>query len=458
MDIKTNKSSSFDTIIRFVSADDAVNIIDFEGKEGEQVVRYEDRKAIIYVAKESLISTPLLKDAVANAIRVVSNLKRSELSIELSDAKDAAAVTEAAILGNYLFQDHKSEKKTMVETVELVGKGIDDSAVETAKVIGTAVCYSRDLQNANAVKTTPEFLAQEALSIGASCDTMSVEVLTEKEIVEKGLGLLWAVGQGSATPPRLMIINYNGDPKSEKRTAVVGKGLTFDTGGYNLKPTGSIESMRMDMSGGAATLGVMKAIAKIQPKINVVAVVPSAQSAIGKDAFLPGDVYTSYSGKTVEVLNTDAEGRLILADALSYTIEHYKPTEILDIATLTGAVLVALGDTMAGTFSNDCEMAKRVYNAGETCGEPVWELPIKKEHREAMKSDIADLQNISKIKRNASSITAAAFLENFVEDTPWVHIDIAGTAHNSNANRGVFPKGGTAFGVRLILSYLGLNK
>ncbi len=457
MIIKTNKSSSFDTVIKFVSADEAGKITDFEGKDGEQTLRYEDNKTVIYIAEEGNDTAPLLKNSVANAIRSVVKLKRNSVSIEIKDGKDAPAATEAALLGNYLYQEHKSEKQELIETVEIVGKNIDDKAVENARIIGEAVCYSRDLQNGNAATVTPEYLAQEALEIGSLCDSMSVEILTEKEIIEKGLGLLHAVGQGSATPPRLAIINYNGAPKSDKRVAVVGKGPTFDTGGYNLKPTGSMETMRMDMSGGAATLGVMRAIATIKPEINIVAAVPAAQSAIGKDAFLPGDVYKSYSGKTVEVLNTDAEGRLILADALSYSIEKYKPTEILDIATLTGAVLIALGDTMAGTFSNNKEMANKLYKAGEECGEPVWELPIKKEHREAMKSDTADLQNISKIKRNASSITAAAFLENFVEDIPWTHIDIAGTGWNGNGNRGVFPKGGTAFGVRLILSYLGVK-
>jgi leucyl aminopeptidase len=458
MIIKSSSNSTEKTVIKFVTEDDAKKIVDFEGKAGEQTTRYEDDKTVIYVAvdPEEKDEKSFL-DGVANAIRSAVSIKRECVSIELLKTEDTAKVVTASILGNYLYQQYKTEQKEMLKSVEIVGKNIDEKIIESAKTIAEAVCYSRTLQNENAAIVTPEYLAQEALKIAAKSDKMSVEILTEKEIYQKGLGLLAAVGQGSATPPRLAIISYTGAPKSTEKSAVVGKGLTFDTGGYNLKPTGSMEAMRMDMSGGAITLGAMSAIADLEPEINVIGVVPAAQSAIGKDAFLPGDVYKSYSGKTVEVLNTDAEGRLILADALSYSIEKYEPTEIIDIATLTGAVLIALGDTIGGIFSNNSDMAKKLHESGENTGEPVWELPIKKEHREAMKSDIADLQNVSKIKRNASSITAAAFLENFVEDIPWTHIDVAGTAWNSGAIRGITPKFGTGFGVRLLLDYLGVK-
>ncbi len=453
MNFTTSTTASYNTQISFVSTKDAENLLDFEGKAGKSTTRYEDGKRVLYIGtgEEKLTSTEL-RNAVANATRQLNSLKVESVSISLDSPEATSAVVEGCILGDYSFDIYKSEKPTHISEVELVNGDVD--AITKAEAVASGVCKSRDLVNENADIVTPEFLATEAQKIADSSDKISLEILTEKEITEKGLGLLWAVGKGSATPPRLIIINYKGDTSSDETTSLVGKGVTFDTGGLNLKPSGSIEAMRSDMSGAAAVLGIMQTLVALDAKINIVGVVTSAQNAISNTAYFPGDIITGYNGTTVEVLNTDAEGRLCLADAISYVKENYSPDRIINMATLTGAVIIALGDTIAGLFSNNEELKDELYNAGEESGENLWELPIRKEHHEAMKSSIADLQNISKKARNASSITAGAFLQHFVGETPWCHLDIAGTSWNKTEANGVTPKFATGFGVRLILNYL----
>ncbi|MCL2845029.1 MAG: leucyl aminopeptidase [Chitinivibrionia bacterium] len=430
--------------------------VDFEAKAGSVATRYDGENVIIYagLGKDNS-DMQVFRNAVADAVRAVNKIKRKSVEIVLpqKNTEYAAAAVEGAVVGNYAYDKYLSEKKSRVENLHIDFDGAAD-ILNSVKIIGECADFTRDITNDNAAVVNPEYLANEAKKIAESNKNMTVEILDHKEIQEKGLGLLWAVGKGSATPPRLAIIKYNGDKTNDKYSAIVGKGLTFDTGGLNLKPSGSMETMRHDMAGAAAVLGVAKAVAALNPKINFLAVVPTAQSAIGKDAFFVGDVYKGYSGKTVEVLNTDAEGRLILSDAISYIIKNYAPTEIVDIATLTGAIVIALGDTVAGMFSNNDDLAKRIFEAGEKTGEPVWRMPIRQEHREAVKSDIADIQNTSTMKRSASSTTAATFIESFVEDLPWCHLDIAGTSWNENAAKGMSPKFATGVCVRLLWEYL----
>jgi leucyl aminopeptidase len=442
------------TVIRFLGEEDE-KIIDFEAKSGSTTIRYDGENAVIFAglgkAEENLAT---FRTAVANAVRAVNKIKRKSVEIILpkNDEIYAKIAVEATILANYYYDKYISEKKSKVEELHI--DFADLQKLETTKILAENVNFARDLINENAAIITPEYLANEAKKIAATNKNMKVEILDEKEIQKLGLGLLWAVGKGSATPPRLAIVKYNGNKKSEKYTAIVGKGLTFDSGGLNLKPSGSIESMRHDMAGAASVLGVLKTAAELNPEINFLAVIPSAQSAIGKDAFFVGDVYKNYAGKTVEVLNTDAEGRLILADAFSYIIKNYQPKEIVNLATLTGAIVIALGDTIAGMFSNNDKLAESLFESGEKTGEHLWRMPIKDEHREAIKSDIADILNTSTIKRSASSITAATFLEYFTEETPWCHLDIAGTSWNENSAKGVNPKYATGFGVRLLWDFL----
>jgi len=359
-----------------------------------------------------------------------------------------------ALLGAYSFDRFKTKKTPTVLEINAVSEHLNRQDVGRISTRAEAVNYARDLVSDNASSIFPERLAREARSICRK-GGMRCRILNEKEIKAQGLGLLEAVGQASPYPPRLIVMKYDGNPRSKQKTAIVGKGITFDSGGQNLKTSGHIETMRLDMAGAAAVLGTMKALGGLKPLVNVIGVIPAAHNAVGNTAYFPGDVYTSYSGKTVEITNTDAEGRLVLADAFSWVQKKENPSEIIDLATLTGAVLVALGDTVAGLFSNDERVANKLYAAGERTGERVWRLPVYEEHREAMKSDLADLRNTSKLKKGyAGSITGAAFLQEFVEKIPWAHIDIAGTAFNEGEPRGEAPRFGTGFGVRLLLDYL----
>ncbi len=360
-------------------------------------------------------------------------------------------------MGGYRFEKYKKEKSTQLTALEIVGDGI--SLREAGRVLTICECvnYARDLVNENAHIANPEFLAGQARAIARS-GRMRAEILGEKEIAKKGLRLLGAVGQGSEYPPRLVVLEYRGNPGSKDVTAVVGKGITFDSGGQNLKPTGHIETMRLDMAGSAAVLAVMKALSALSPKINVTGVCALAHNAIGEHSYFPGDVYRAYSGATVEIISTDAEGRLVLADAIAYCKETRKPSRIIDLATLTGGILSSLGAHVAGLFSNDDELAVRLFDAGEKSGERLWRFPLYDEYVESIKSDIADLRNVSSLKKGyASSITGAAFIGEFAGKTPWAHLDIAGTAFNEDSARGENPQFATGFGVRLLLKFLGVE-
>ncbi len=465
MKVTISKSAKNNTHITFLTEESKIKPKDFEGKKDEITVRYKNKNTIIYcgLGKGNKCADTILRSAAAIGIRKAIDLKRKRVSIIEPKIKDlkkypAIALIEGAVLGSYIFTKYKSEKPKTVTTAEVVSKNITKKEAKDIASVCESINYARDLVNDNANEIFPERLAEEALSIASLSDDITCTVLTDKEIKEKGLSLLYAVGQGSPYPPRLAILEYMGNPESKKNIAIVGKGITFDSGGQNLKPTAHIETMRCDMAGAAAVLGLMKALAGLKPGVNVTGVVPAAHNAIDSTSYLPGDTYKSYSGKTVEILNTDAEGRLALADAISYCIKNFSPTEIIDLATLTGSILSALGDTIAGLFSNNDALADKLFQSGEKTGERLWRLPIYDEHREAIKSDIADIRNISKLKKgHAGSITAAAFIESFVNNLPWAHLDIAGTAFNEGEVRGEVPKFGTGFGIRLLMDYL-LNK
>ena len=462
MKVTISKSAKFDTHIYFLTKESKVKPKDFNGKRGEITIRYKNKNTIIYCGLGEIkkYTDNILRSAAAAGIRKAIDLKRKRVSIIEPKLKNSGkdsliAIFEGAVLGSYTFAKYKSEKPKTVTSFALVTDKITGKEVKDITAVCESINYARDLVNENAADIYPQRLAQEAQDIASLSNDMTCTVLTEKEIKEEGLGLLYAVGKGSPYPPRLAIMEYLGNPESKKKLAIVGKGITFDSGGQNLKPSGHIESMRCDMAGAATVLGLMKALALRKPAVNVIGVIPAAHNAIDRSSYLPGDTYTSYSGKTVEVLNTDAEGRLALADAISYCIKNYSPSEIIDCATLTGSIISALGDTIAGLFSNSDSIAEKLFQSGEKTGERLWRLPIYEEHREAMKSDVADLRNISKLKKGyAGSITAAAFIESFVKNLPWAHLDIAGTAFNEGEIRGEIPKFGTGFGIRLLLDYL----
>jgi leucyl aminopeptidase len=309
----------------------------------------------------------------------------------------------------------------------------------------------RDMINETSDRCNPVTFAAEAKKL-ARAGGMTCRVYGKNEIQKMKMGLLMAVSRGSSYPPRMIVINYRGNPKEKKSIAIVGKGITFDSGGMNLKPSGHMETMRSDMSGAASCLYAVMAAAELRLKVNLTAVIPLCENMLSNNSFRPGDIFTAYNGKTVEIGNTDAEGRLILADALAYTVDRLKPDCIIDIATLTGACLVCFGEIIAGMLSTDDKLAERLFRAGEKSGERLWRLPLYREYDDDMKSDFADINNVS-AGRNAGTIMGAVFLKNFVDKTPWAHIDIAGTSWYSKP-RGYKPKHATGFGVRLFIDLL----
>lgn len=330
-----------------------------------------------------------------------------------------------------------------------------EKIIKESLTLSEAVYFARDLVNGNADMVTPQHLAAVAHGIAKGSKKVKTTVLTKKEIEKEKMGLLLAVNQGSHRDPAFIIVSYKGNPSSKDHTVLIGKGITYDTGGLNLKPTGSMETMRCDMGGAAAVLGTLKAIADLELKVNVTAVVPSTENSISATSYKPGDVYTSHSGKTVEIGNTDAEGRLVLADALSYTTKKLKPTRIIDFATLTGAMVITLGEVATGMMSNDDKLAESIACAGNATYERAWRLPLFEEYKKQLKSDVADIKNIG--GKEAGSITAALFLQEFVGETPWAHLDIAGTAFLSQ-ERFYNPKLATGVGVRLAVELLRSHK
>jgi len=296
---------------------------------------------------------------------------------------------------------------------------------------------------------TPRYLASEAQKLGRKNERLKTTVLEDKKLEALGMGSLLSVARGSKEPARLISMEYSGGRSGSKPVVLVGKGITFDTGGISLKPGAAMDEMKFDMCGAASVFGVMNALCAMKAKVNVVGLVAAAENMPGSQATKPGDVVTSMSGKTIEVLNTDAEGRLVLCDALSYA-EKFKPEAVIDIATLTGAVIIALGHHASGLFSNNDALADELLSAGEASGDRAWRLPIWDEYQQQLKSNFADLANIG--GRPAGSVTAACFLSQFAEKYRWAHIDIAGTAWKSGAN-----KGATGKPVSLLIHYL-LNR
>jgi leucyl aminopeptidase len=372
------------------------------------------------------------------------------------DAKYAAAIAGASIMASFRFDELKSGAAPKPEETprrgpeRLLLHGVDDERAEEFVRVSAAAAEgtnrARRLQSLPANIADPEFLAERAREIAAAHEQLEAEVLGGETIRELGMGGLAAVGAGSAKEPLLIVLRYS--PRADGETlAIVGKGVTFDTGGISLKPPASMVTMKFDMSGAAAALEATAAIAELGIQLNLLCVVPAVENMPDAKATRPGDVITQLNGKTVEVNNTDAEGRLILADALTWAARQ-GADRMVDVATLTGAVVTALGSTYAAVAGNDDELAAAVVGAGDIVGELAWRMPMHAEYRELMDGTYADLVNSSP-KRKAGSLTAAAFLEEFVEGKPWAHIDIAGTA--SDVGRPYLGSGPSGYGVRLLV-------
>jgi len=393
-----------------------------------------------------------LRVAAALAAKEATRLEATSIAWALPESDDDAAAADAlvtgTILGSYRFGLFKSggDDTPRLESLTLLSDLELEDAAEDARIAAEAQNRARDLQSTPANVATPTFLAERAEAIAASAEAISVEVLGRAELEAKGMGGLLAVSQGGPLEPKLIVLRYAGGG-SGPTLGLVGKGVTFDTGGISLKPGQGMHEMKMDMSGAAAVLEATAAIAELGLPLNLITVVPATENMPSGTAIKPGDVITQYNGKTVEVNNTDAEGRLILADALAYAVE-LGAERLVDLATLTGAVTIALGSTYAAVIANDDDLAGAVIRAGNRSGELTWRLPLHPEFKELMKGTVADLSNLAK-KRKAGTITAASFLEEFVAETPWAHVDIAGTAWD--VGRAYTGNDASGFGVRLLV-------
>jgi leucyl aminopeptidase len=419
------------------------------------------RVVVVGLGPATELDLERLRVAAALAVREAGRVEAASLAwiVPASGAADladaAGAITEGTVLAAYRFDRYRSrdpdDPPPRIERLALAvpEAGLDAarSAVETARVVSEAANRARELQNLPANELTPEALAKRAEEIGAAHEKVAVDILDRSEIRAAGLGGLVAVSQGSDAEPRLIAMRYEGGGSGET-VGLVGKAVTFDSGGISIKPSSGMHEMKMDMSGGAAVLEAIGAIAELGLAIDLVAVVPASENMPSGSAIRPGDIITQLNGKTVEVNNTDAEGRLILADALTWSVREMGADRVVDLATLTGAVLIALGSTYAALISNDDEWAGRVEAAATASGELAWRLPLHAEYKELTKGTAADLTNAA-AKRKAGTIYAGAFLEEFVDGKPWAHLDIAGTAWDTG--RAYVGKGATGFGVRLLV-------
>ncbi|MCW2681496.1 MAG: Leucyl aminopeptidase [Frankiales bacterium] len=376
-----------------------------------------------------------------------------DLREALPDAAGLRALVEGLLLGSYSFTRKKEPKQRALTAITLVGP-TDQAALDAAISTSIATAAARDLVNTPSLEKTPDWLARAAGDLLQGCD---VKVLDEKALKSRGFGGIVGVGQGSTRPPRLIEARYDGAGSRDSKTHVVlvGKGITFDTGGLSLKPNASMLDMKGDMGGAAAVLATLRAVADLKLPIKVTVLAAAAENMPSGTAQRPGDVLTQYGGRTVEVLNTDAEGRLVLADAIAYADRDLKADVIVDVATLTGAMPVALGKKVAGLFASDDALAAQLEAAAEASGEPLWRMPLVEDYRVALDSPIADLRNIGepKLKLMGGSITAALFLREFTGGRPWAHLDIAGPGM-AGSDDDEKTKGGTGYGVRLLTAWL----
>ena len=445
---------------------------DFLGKANEMALVYlsgtkEKRCLMLGLGKHEKLSVEGLRRAYSEVAKECQKMAISQITVVMPNVVELRSITveqaiegvcEGLLLTNYKWEQLTTikEETVLLEKVQLVGilpKLLPK--VKEFQMIAEGVHFCRDLINGNADDITPQELVAASKKIATTFPSVKATIFDKARIKKEKMGLLEAVARGSAVDPAFIILTHKGAPKSKEHTILIGKGVTYDTGGLNLKPPSSMETMREDMAGAACVLSTLATAAALKLKCNVTAVVPTTENAIDAKSYKMGDVYVGYDGTTVEIGNTDAEGRLILADALSYSEKHLKPTRMIDLATLTGSVVVALGNDLAGLFCNNEKLAKSLIAAGDETAEHLWRMPLQDSYRKLLKSDVADIRNIG--SRAAGSITAALFLQHFVKKVAWAHLDIAGTAFQTHES-GYWPKNGVGFGVRLLIKFLKNDK
>lgn len=445
------------------------------GKSNQVVVVHtkgklpSSRIAVVGLGKRSDFDSDTLRQAGAVVAQKARDIKVPRFTSEVfgrdlpsADFRSwSRALVEGVILGLYRYQQFKKpENGTEVEEVTLIEPGPQNegavrSGARSGEIAATAANLARDLSNAPPNLVTPQYLAEVSASLANELG-FACEVFDEQALRDRGMRAILAVGGGSVHPPRLVVMRYAGAPSSKRVLAVVGKGITFDSGGLSIKPGDTMVPMKHDMSGAAAVIGFLQAVAKMKLPVNVLGIVSAAENLPSATAYRPSDIVTAYNGKTVEIISTDAEGRMILSDALAYAVEQ-GASAIVDLATLTGACVVALGTVATGLLGNDEGFMDQVEKAANSCGERVWRLPLWKQYGEQIKSDVADLKNTG--GRAAGAITAGYFLSSFVGDVPWVHLDIAGTAYIAPPDQAYPAKdrpylvnGATGVGVRTLLT------
>jgi leucyl aminopeptidase len=443
---------------------------DFKCKLNETAFLYTDEEAgpkrvCLVGLGDKKSDLDALRQAAGTAAKTVMKKGVSRLSLavesfiqgEANGSEVTQAIVEGAYLSTYQFIEYKeipdSDKLKIDEVICLFESSELAQSVENGAELGqktaTAARLARDLQNEPGNRMTPTRLAEVAQEL-ANRSSLTCEILDRTAMKELKMGAMLGVAKGSLEPPKFIILEHNADNPGLDTIVLVGKGITFDSGGISIKPSADMEEMKFDMSGGAAVIGAMKAVTELDIPLHVVGLVPAAENLPSGSSMKPGDILTASSGTTIEIVNTDAEGRLVLADALVYA-KRYDPKAVIDLATLTGACVVALGYNASGLFGTDDELQSRLQAAGETSGERVWPFPLWEPYHEEMKSDYADLKNAS--GRWGGAVTAAAFLAKFAQDYPWAHLDIAGTAYTAKEG-GYLSKGGTGVGVRLLIQFL----
>jgi leucyl aminopeptidase len=427
-----------------------IKVSDFKGESGAGTVHFASEGVarivlLVGLGSRKEFEWDTLRLVMGDAVRKARDLGAGTLACvagggafsELSAENVARAAAEGAVLGNYRYMEYRAKAKEKAKQLESVVLHYEDSrrralgnrGLELGRILAEATNFARDLGTHPSNVVTPTYLAEEAKKLAKS--GLKVKVLEQEQMAKAGMNALLAVAKGSAEPPKLIILEYR-VPGARRTLAFVGKGVTFDSGGISIKPSEKMDEMKMDMCGAAAVLAAMKAVPHLKPKCNVIGLIPAVENLPSSTAYKPGDILTAMNGKTIEIITTDAEGRLILADAMVYGIKTYKPSAIVDIATLTGACVVALGHYATGLFSNRDSFRKAVERAGDHAGEKLWQLPLYKEYTDDIQSDVADIKNAA--GRYGGACTAAAFLQEFVGKTPWAHLDIAGTAMDAKVS------------------------
>ena len=441
---------------------------EFKGKPGEISVVYSlgrapaERIVLLGLGKISELSLGVTRRAMGDVVRSLKEKKVTNLAIsasvgELPVDKVVQVIAEGALLGDYAFDKYLAKEPGGVKIEGVTITVSDESGVEKAqngvykgRVLAEMTNLARDMVNEPANVMTPAKMADVAKDIAGRYG-LGLDILEEGQMRDLGMGALLGVAQGSSQPPKFIVLTYRGKEEDVVDLALVGKGITFDSGGISLKPSEKMDEMKTDMAGGAAVMATMGAIAQLKPKINVTALVPAVENMPSGSSIRPGDILKTMSGRTVEIISTDAEGRLILADALGFANAKLKAEKIVDVATLTGACVVALGKVCTGAFSNNQDLVDRVIRAGDEAGELIWRMPLYEEYKKQNKSDIADIKNTG--GREAGAITAAVFLAEFAGDTPWVHLDIAGTS-TSDSSSGFLVKGASGVPVRTLTNLI----